>query len=146
MFFGSYFNTPPAKYSKMNQEYMGEGIWKRKKKKNVSRIMFGCGFEQTRIYQSRVCEDNKYNTCRLSLASTAVRVIPKIATCVLWNVGHKGESVAECPGKEILPCVWGLEHIISSPASLLTYFEWFWLTEHQTGVGFQAFEKWILKI
>lgn len=97
-------------------------------KKNTRRIKLYCGIEQTRIYQSSVCRDNEYHTCRLSLAAAAMRVILKIATCVLWNVGHKGDSVAACPGGEILHCVWGLKCMISAPTSLLKYFVWVILT------------------
>lgn len=39
--------------------------------------MLCCATEQTSIYQSRICKDNQYNTCKLSLASAAARVILK---------------------------------------------------------------------
>lgn len=114
-----------VKYSKMIYSYLGSIAHFRK---NMNSIMLYCGTEQTRIYQSRVCKDNEYHTCGSSLASAAMRVILKIATCVLWNVGHKGESVAVRPGGEILHCVWGLKCIISTSTSLLKYFVWVILT------------------
>lgn len=90
-----------------------------------NRITFCCG---TTIYQSGVCTDNEYHTCGLSLASAAKRVILKIATCVLWNVGHKGESVSVSAEGEILPRVWELKCIVSTPTSLLKYFVWVFLS------------------
>lgn len=75
-----------------------------------------------------VCTDNEYHTCGLSLASAAKRVTLKIATCVLWNVGHKGESVSVCAEREILPHAWELKCIVSTPTSLLKYFVWVFLS------------------
>ena len=111
-----------VKYAKMISNYMFRRADFKKK------LVLCRGIEQTRINQSRVCKDNEYHTCGLSLASAVRRVILKIATYVLWNVGHKGESVAVCPGGEILPCVWELKCIISTPTSLLEYFVWVILT------------------
>lgn len=102
--------------------------------------------ELTRVYQSKICKVKGYDTCELSFSPAAIRVILKIAAWMLCNVEHNEESVAACLRREILSWVWELKHIISTSISLLRYFVWFWLLEHQNRNTIPVILKWKVKL
>lgn len=98
----------------------------------------------TGTYHSGACTGNEYHTCTPSLASAARRVIlgrkkKKITTCVVWNVGHKGESVPVCTQGETLASVWELKCIVSTPGahSWSTLFECFCPSDRHAGARLQ---------
>ena len=81
----------------------------------------------TRIYQSRVCADNEYHTCGLSLASAARSHLKNCYMRTMKCRTQRGYCFCGAAG-EILPCVWELKYIVSTLTSLLKYFVWVFLT------------------